>query len=109
MTKVSQIRKRKRGGKASAIRLQVGVKFDKLVKPTHKFLTAVIHEWAEKGETPEGIEIVTVAWKHPNKRWKTESAEDVRERLGRLLRAVPFRVQHVRRGERVCKTKHQLP
>ncbi len=84
--------------KSSAIRIQIGIKLDKRANVTAQFLNEVVKYWADSGETPEGIEIVSINWKHPRKPWKTDDAESARHRFARLLQHVTFSVKHIRGG-----------
>jgi hypothetical protein len=79
---------------AVSLQLEITANVPKGYDLTEEFLDEVVRNWAEDGETPEGIEVEIIDWKREGKRAQRPTDQDeARTRFRGLLQAGRFTVR----------------
>lgn len=79
---------------AVSLQLEITARVPKGYRLTQELLDQVVRDWAEEGDTPDGIDIKIIDWKRPGGRAKRPTDQDeARERFRRLLQEGRFTVR----------------
>lgn len=79
---------------AVSLQLEIRARVPRGYRLTQELLDQVVREWAEDGESPDGIDIKIIDWKRPGaKRNRPTNQDEARERFRRLLQAGRFTVR----------------
>jgi hypothetical protein len=79
---------------AVSLQLEITANVPKGYELTQEFLDEVVRNWAQDGETPDGIWIEIIDWKREGRRaTKPTDQDEARERFRGLLQAGRFTVR----------------
>jgi hypothetical protein len=78
---------------AVSLQLEIIADVPKGTELTEEFLDKVVRNWAEDGDTPDGIEIKIIDWKREGKTRRPTDQDEARTRFRGLLQAGRFTVR----------------
>jgi hypothetical protein len=102
--KKSKVDRGKRKGRMGTdpVSVQIGIKAQvpRGYRLSPQFMEKVVHNWAETGETPVGIEVNVIKWRNPARKgakggWRSATTKNERQckLIRRLLRGTSARLE----------------
>lgn len=79
---------------AVSLQLEIRARVPRGYRLTQEFLDEVVRNWAQDGDSPDGIDIKIIDWRRPGaKIGRPTNQDEARERFRRLLQQGRFTVR----------------